>query len=57
MFVIKHSDGTYAKGRWCSTDNLQEARVFKRRCDASNSDAGRRYEDSKTIPITLTETS
>lgn len=40
-YVLKFPDGTYAKGHdWCRLDrtaNLQEARTFRRRCDAMNS--------------------
>jgi hypothetical protein len=42
MYVVKCNNGEYAKGRGSrprTTPDLSKAKVFTRKCDASNSDA------------------
>lgn len=37
MFVLRiKANGAYVEGRYSTTDNLQRARTFKRKCDAMN---------------------
>ncbi len=60
MYVIKEiATGNYIENyRFETTDNLQKARVFKRRCDAMNSIVQNRYRGNKSnyevVKVTLT---
>lgn len=60
-YVIERSPGLYATGRQASiaryekgSPDLDKARVFKRRCDASN--AGGTAETIRTVRLVLVET-
>ena len=58
MYIIKEiSTGNYIENyRFETTDNLQKARVFKRRCDAMNSivQGYRKYKSNyEIVKVTL----
>lgn len=56
MFVIKNKlTGKFLVGRYTDeTDDLQEARTFRRKCDASNARPSRlKKENIEIVPVML----